>query len=847
MIELFINNTNIDLAEGPDNFFPLTFQQADARNPEKRKRNASKTIVLPGTQSNNKFFQSAYDLSLTNVDGDLVGFNFDPTLRYPATVKRNGEPIFIGACSLTKVTTKRGANGVRINKFSVVLYSNIVDVFQALGDLKVSELGWSEYDETLSVANIVSSWSAATGSGIWWPYVDWGYADDPTYIKTNELLPYVYMVEIFQKGFAVGGYTISGTWISSTLAKQVTYGRGGGEQIGITASEVTERRVQYTGDGSASYNFGQTGYLSRTEFEHIQVIPFNNNAALTLTLVNDDTAQYNTTTGEIVTAFAGYYNLAIDGSFPITYAFSDITLTDQLIAIQVTVRTTVNFAVFNETTHLIVDTSGGSDTAVFDIDLELDLSVGDVVKIDLFINTNGTSVGEVAPFETFDVTFDFNNTLSIDMTAQDSVIVDGDTVKVSRFLPDAKAADVIKDFIISQNLYVSEPNEDNEITILPQDQYFYDTDDFDDWSDKLDHNSEMEIEPASNIEGKTYRFKFATDRDYYKELYFQARGKDYGDKDYEVPSTWKKGVKLYEVGFAQSCPVQLEGLDIVIPRVIKVDESTLVTTPYKGKPRIFLNSGTRATADGWTLVNSDTGAESAQTVWPVAHHLDDIESPTFDFNFEKPDLVYYDAATLGFSYTTENLFSRYHAQFIRELTGRDSKIINAWFRLTEVDAYENFMRRLCNIDGVLFRKNVIKDWIINSNNLVKCELIRIVDGNSRGEYATGTAQGQLPALMPTGDPTAPISSDTTARSSRGMYVTDTSTGDVTITLDADTLRKGWTAEFPKISEGGTLYIQPSGGTQQDPATLLGSTDPLAVVNQFDAPQIRFDGKNFYLK
>ncbi len=92
IVQLFINNVEIDIAEGID--FPLTFSQSDAKSPQKRKRNSSKSINLPGTKKNNRFFMSAWDLSISDVRGDSLGFDFDPTLKYPARVLRNGKEIF---------------------------------------------------------------------------------------------------------------------------------------------------------------------------------------------------------------------------------------------------------------------------------------------------------------------------------------------------------------------------------------------------------------------------------------------------------------------------------------------------------------------------------------------------------------------------------------------------------------------------------------------------------------------------------------------------------------------------------------------------------------------------------
>lgn len=780
MIRLYINGQELDVAEDVD--FPITFAQADAKKPEARKRSSSKTIVLPGTQNNNRFFLSTYNLKASDVYGDLIGFDYDPTLRYPFIAVRNGKPFFRGSAHLTKVTRQKYEEHGTVNNFHVVLYSEIVDMFQALGDIKVNELGWSAYDHVLSIANIQASWSATTGSGYWYPYVDYGLATDPLSIQTNQLYPHVYVKEIVEKCFAHAGFTLSGSFFSASLYKKLAWGSGGGEPILLDSIEVAARRVNYTGDGTASPSIVYSNYdafFQITKFDYFIFAPVATLGFITMTLVNDTSLQFDAPSGEIVIENAGYYSLALAGTFPITYTYSDTGLTGQQIVITVQWVVYVNGAVVNTFSQTIIDNAAGSDSIVFAETQELELNDGDIVNTVIKLNTFGSQVGELAISDTLDIVFDLNNTLSQDLTALNIGLIDGDTVKISRFLPEMKAADFLQDMITMFNLYMSDPDEDGNVVLLPQDEYFYGTNDVDQWSDKIARDQPIEIEAAANIEGKRYRFRWAEDRDYYKMLYLQKWGHDYGDYDYNVPSTFKTGDKVYQLKIAQTCPVQIDGTDIIIPRIIQVDPSTQLTKPYKGKPRIYFNLGT-VSCDDWDLINSDTMAVTTNTTQPVAHHLDNLTTATFDLNFGKPVEIFY----AGTTYTTDNLFSRFHAQFIRELTGRDSKVLNAWFRLNENDFYENFMRRLCNIDGVLYRKNIIKDWIANTNNLIKCELIRIVAGRSRAKYVLTVPQTPAESVAPTVN----VSADRPLSSADKSLTVDTNAGDVNLTINTANYR-----------------------------------------------------------
>jgi len=86
---LVVDGTELDLSERVP--FPLNYSIADAKEPQKRKRNYSKEIVLPGTQKNLSFFSSTYQLALSTLNGtSTVGFNYDPTIRVSAKYYNGG-------------------------------------------------------------------------------------------------------------------------------------------------------------------------------------------------------------------------------------------------------------------------------------------------------------------------------------------------------------------------------------------------------------------------------------------------------------------------------------------------------------------------------------------------------------------------------------------------------------------------------------------------------------------------------------------------------------------------------------------------------------------------------------
>lgn len=824
--ELFINDQPIDIADKID--FPITYKVSDLKEPQKRKRSTSKTIRLPGTKRNNTFFASAYDLAIKDTDGSGFGFDFDPTLRYPARVLRNGAVIFAGTCNLESVNRKNG-----INTFNLTLYSAMTDIFQALGDITISELGWSEYDHVLNVTNIQNSWTAALGSSYWYPLIDYGFTDDPLSYKTNELRPFVYFKEIVEKCFEYAGFEIASTFINSLFFRQFTFGYGGGDPVDLSAAEVTARRANYTADGTRSDTLKANWFqITGNKFYYNLPTVIADNDYLTTTLVTDPTAQFDTDTGELIIGSNGNYNLRIQATMDVTWSFLVIPGVTYVAKIIARLEIFKNYALIGSQVFNIEDGIPNTEILNFDLSQDIDGDAGDVIVARFRLSTNeSTAIGLPKNDAELTLSWDVNNTVNYDFTATNPALIDGDTVELSRHLPKMKAKDFMTDIITMFNLYIDDPDPDQRVLVEPFRDFYQETDEAEDWSKKLDDGQDMEIKAATTIQGKTYQFMWAEDRDYYKERYFKAYGIDYGDFNYNVPSTFKQGEVKYQLKMAQSVPVQLEGTDIIIPRILKYDEGTGVTSPHKGKPRAFLNLGLQA-SDDWDLVNSDTGSITTLSSYPQAHHLDDLTTATFDFNFGKPEVVFYAATT----YTTNNLFYKYHAQLIRELTSRDSKIINAFFDLRETDFYKGFMRYLVNIDGVIYRKNIIKDFMATARQTTKVELIRLVDAFSKKDF-----QESLPQLpqLPIDNVPPPITGDFTAKSYVGMYTVDTTAADVTATLDGRTMQKGKEITFKKLEQANNLILSAVGGTIDGRSTLT-------MKQRFDAVTVKFDGTDFHI-
>jgi hypothetical protein len=90
-------------------------------------------------------------------------------------------------------------------------------------------------------------------------------------------------------------------------------------------------------------------------------------------------------------------------------------------------------------------------------------------------------------------------------------------------------------------------------------------------------------------------------------------------------------------------------------------------------------------------------------------------------NFGKPVFTYYDYT----NYKNNNLFTKYNRISIVEQTSIDGKVLSAYFNLNESTIGD--FSTLVNINGVLYRKNLITDYDANGYETTKVELYKVLE------------------------------------------------------------------------------------------------------------------------
>jgi hypothetical protein len=735
---LVVNGYELDLS---DNIaVPLNLSITDVKEPEKRKRSFSKTLMLEGTSNNMAFFLSAYSLDI-NIE-ESTNIQFTPNLRYDCEFFKNDLRVFKGKFKLNEVKVLNNNYSFDCN-----LISETVDIFAKLKDKKLNELDWSEYDHNLTRTNVIKSWSEGIklngvdnrnfGSdtrgyqpksyGYIYPLIDYGYnmvGNSPLNFRINQLYPFIYVKEAIKKtlDFALEGTNIevdyTTDFFTNANMQKLIYGFGGGEQLKLSESLFDEMTTEFSATRS---NENITGILTKSsgfsfgnQYTIGKLIPLIKTSTLSGIAQNINTI--NQTSNVININAVGDYKATVSFTLNVNWFggySAGLSTQGSYIIIKADgiPKKQFNFALPN-------------GTQTFSFDADMSLRANQKLSIELFVygvsyDVDNLTVGMTA--------FDFNLTPN-----KNQILKDNSTVTIASAIPDIKCSEFFKGILNLFYAYMSEPIYNpvtNKSTIYIDSfiNYYQPQENYDNWTDLIDESKDITIQSNSLIEGNIYQYTFSDEKDVLNAKYRDLVGIGYGEKQLEI-ETWMNGVVKFELPFNTYVPYKIENSQLIYP-VIKdqTTDSNNVTTskPYKGKGMLTFYNGLRSgVVNIYNAEGSATGDWQIKYDFPMIHHLRFKDNynfePLFDLHFA-PRNATFDGIKLV---PDVNIFTKYHDKFVNEITSKNSKLVSLYLKLSYKNINELDFAKLKMIDGVLYRLNTIKDFDSDAYGTTEVELIK---------------------------------------------------------------------------------------------------------------------------
>jgi len=722
---------------------------AELQDIGKKNSDYSIGIQLPGSKTNNRFFESFFNV-------DVQSLFFNATLKAQCDILINDEVYFSGYLRLNKVSVLNSKV-----EYDVSLYNTIGNLFGDIGTTELYKLTWDDatytFNHEFNLGKVTDGWYTSNFSSdseqpqpVLYPIVHNGYlytgdtvnvssgttqeqtrlytssavkqgayptqaaalADGikPFCINTpgqgiydNQLKPALSVWNLIQLIFKDQGYTIKSDFMNTPWMKAL---------------------YMYGYFSSAATKFSYT-------IDSIESLPLSGVELIFYTDLSNNTSVIVTTLGTGIPCFCSEainYRMEWD-YFGLGYVVED------------TLPPNLSGRTYGLPGMDYVFYDGSSDNAAFTMDQ---------TQLKYFPQP----VGESIPFE------------------------DGDQVDFSVVVDHLiKQIDVLSSIAKKFNLvFVPDPDVKNQIIIEPF-SYYIGTGDVWDWTDKLSFDKGFTVEPALNYIESSLIMTDMEDGDYGNQQFKVLQNRIYGQLNQNNPTDFKSQEKKIETIFSPEILRQWDTDDqpnnggILIPLGINYagssntsenGDSEVTNWNYSGvktKPKLMWYLQGANVLNDYTVTGTSYNATYSATtynVWigfsngssylyqenvPIISHtmpigMSDIyklnnDSACLLFNSEQPTNV--DVPTYNV-YTDNDSYGLFYSNRVDNLYNPNTRFINGNFYL-KLNEYKNLKPNdLIKINDQYFIWNKINGYNLTDTELTQVELVQI--NNKPSVYPT---------------------------------------------------------------------------------------------------------------
>ena len=682
--EIYIEDNVIDLLKDIGTDFTYTID--DVRDFGSRNTSFSRTISIPATAKNNQILGFAFDLGMAhehNMDLPNVATNFTPSQAAKCEVYIDKIQIFKGVIRILEIVMNKG-----VIEYQCAVFGELGGFITELGNKRLEDLDFSEYNHTWNVTTIQNSWNTIAGSGYYYPLIDYGDVStnkDDFHVSTFR--PALYVKQYIEKIFEGTSYSLNCDFFNTDFFKKLIVPNN---SQGIQGTNDRFILGTISATKTILNSNTPTARNANLSFDSTTLLNFTENAGKSIFTYTDGTKTVNA-----LATITGIYQ---------TDAASSITAT--LYVAGVAVQT------------LTINTFSANNPFTFNIDWTGAIANTNEVRIELSVPVTAN---------TYIVNISSANFTFTQLAAQLTSVAYNGTVSMNANLPKGIFQ---KDFFLSVckmfNLYVYQDNiNDKQINIAPYIDFYSDavTNSID-WSQKIDTGSTMSIKPMSQLNARYYAYRYTDDSDYFNDNYKKKYGQSYGDFIYDSEFDFVKDTASTQIIFAPTVIVLHSGQDKYHSSIYKLSNNNTTEDPMDSVIRILMAKKITGVSS-WKIQQDGGGTLATLTSYGYAGHLDDPTNPTIDLNFGAPKELQFPASI----YPTNNLFNTYNKPYILEITDMESKLLACRVYLTTVDIYNLDFSKYIWINGVLFRLNKIESYDPTAYRTTLVNLLKVINTN----------------------------------------------------------------------------------------------------------------------
>ena len=738
--------------------FGVVYSADDLSDITKKNTPYSKTILAPATKSNNILFGNLFDVNSTFTV-------FNPNFKLDAKLVVNDTVVIEGYVQLLEIK-KLNNTDLQGNKiqYSIKISDNVVDFYSSIKNKNLNDLDFSRYNHSLTKKDITDSWNNKEG------YVYPLFFNNTNQYETKDFKPSIFHKTYLKQIASEAGFSLGGSFMDNpTYVNEIIPFNGG--IVSISTEEKERRGFTALSNIVNTWDTNEyKQYFQRIETGYIPFAPFN--------AATDPNQHFDNATSTWSPDRNGSYNLRGNVKFKIewdskgveSYQYiggGDVNVDVPMYGQVIVYKNNSVLEIF--TTTFIIPRGEGTGstfnedndykrTSEYSINLDLenlDLAAGDTINFRTRVNSSALNVVVYAEeysgsgtynFTTIDMDFNSVEASFLEVTANPNVVVDGDPVDLSSYIPNEVKQSIILDDIIKRyNLIITTDSENSRKILLETRDDYYGRGDIIDWTDKKDYSNQDSIKLLSDLQNKEMLFSYTKGKDDSNEEYTETLNGDkiYGEKKVIFNNDFLKGETKVTTPFIPT-PLDYNSpdKDFIVSMINTEEPGGKLRVLYYGGLTVTLNSSK------WYFKSTDdngVASTSNYTIYPYAGHFNRPYTPTVDLNFAVNDFYNYNELV---STTNNTSYNRYWSNTTRQLL--EGRLVTSKFLLNEVDiAYiKANMNAKVFVKDSYYRINKIVDYNPLKEGLTKVELSKIVDGIAY--------EGEETPWIPKEEPKSPI-------------------------------------------------------------------------------------------
>jgi hypothetical protein len=707
--QIFVEGFELDLTD--DIACEISYVIDDVKDFGSKNTSYSKTIVIQGSQKNNKIFNHISELgrfiAIENVNqfAPNVNENYIAANGSNCVILVDNIQIFKGKLRVMEVV--KYANHVEyecavfgeLGGFYFELSKGTTDSISNIsnGVSLLENIDFTDLNHVYNYTNMVASWNNRNtnpGVGYFYPLIDYGKVAETSarnHFYEQALRPAVYVREYIQRIFNLSGYTYECDFFDTAFFKRL-----------IVPNNDDRLKIQVTNLLDLGSNYSTTFNASP------YTLLWTSGSFRDFNSIGSGQYQY--------VGISALTNINFNFGFDMRFSLGPGTYTFQLWKNGAFFQTLDSFNTSGFPTG-----PGFNFRYLKNISTTASIAVNDIFKVNILYSPAGGG--------SFNVGLDvYINTWTIDAPVKVlSPAVINDTIQMRYAVPqNIKITDFFTSILKMFNLYVVEDKNIAKKLIITPYIDFYLNESLD-WSDKLDRSQEIRLKPMGELNARVFNFKYKNDDAYWNKTYKEKYNEGYMDYSYDSEYEYAKDKDDLEVIFASTVNYAPNGQDKIIPALYKegnfADESITSSN-------IRILQTKMLTVSHWNIKN--TGGGNLQTNIHQFPYAGMWEHPTVPDNgtyfqslgWASPKEIYYTITGTTVNY---GLFNSFWSQYFAEITNPNSTILTAQFHLTSMDIRTLDFAKNILIDGTMWRINKVEGYDPLSEKPTKVELLKVID------------------------------------------------------------------------------------------------------------------------